>query len=89
MTHKEFYNSKYWEALNSGSFYLTEWVYYTEKEKAEDKAKELIGGYLKKYEYKEACKRWWDSLSNNDKETIQSIPNFDKDVFKDITGITN
>ena len=68
-------------------FILTEWVEYTEEEKKADKAKALIGGYLKKYEYKEACKTWWDKLSDKNKEIIHEIPNFDAEKFYRITGI--
>ena len=81
MSLKEFRKSKYYAALISEPLMLTEWVYYSDEEK------ELIGGYLKKYEYKEACQIWWNSLTDENKKIIQEIPNFDKEVFFDITGI--
>ena len=87
MTVLQFRNSRFYEALNSVPFILTEWVEYTEEEKKADKAKALIGGYLKKYEYKEACKTWWDKLSDKNKKIIQEIPNFDAEKFYRITGI--
>ena len=87
MTPTEFRKSRYYAALNAAPFILTEWIYYTDEEKAEDKAKELIGGYLKRYDYKEACAKWWSALSDKAKETIQQIPNFDADKFEEITGI--
>lgn len=87
MTVLQFRNSRFYEALISVSFILTEWVEYTEEEKETDKAKALIGGYLKKYEYKEACKTWWDKLSDKNKEIIHEIPNFDAEKFYRITGI--
>ena len=87
MTVEEFYNSKYMKALCSAPFILTEWVYYTADEKESDKAKELIGGYLKKYDYKDACRMWWNKLTDDAKKTIQDIPNFDKEKFFKITGI--
>ncbi len=87
MTPTEFRNSKYHRAIRSAPFVLTEWIYYTEEEKANDKAKELIGGYLKKYEWKDACAKWWGELSEESKEIIKSIPNFTKTKFKKITGI--
>ena len=83
----EFVNSNYYNALNSSSFILNEWIYYTEEEKKNDKAKELIGGYLKTYEYKEACKNWWNKMSNDNKNVIKNLPNFDKNIFLEITGI--
>ena len=87
MTVSQFKNSRFYEALISVPFILTEWVEYTEEEKEIDKAKALIGGYLKKYEYKEACKTWWDKLSDKNKEIIHEIPNFDAEKFYRITGI--
>ena len=87
MTPYEFYRSKYYDALSSAPFVLTEWIPYTREEMANDKAKELIGGYLKKYEWKEACAAWWSKLSESAKDTIKEIPGFTKTKFKAITGI--
>ena len=87
MTLYEFINSKYSNALRSVELKLTEWIEYTEEEMKEDKNKRLIGGYLKEYSYKEACANWWDELTEENKEIIKSIPNFDADKFKEITGI--
>jgi len=88
MTTSEFKNSKYSNALTSERLVLIEWINYTEEEKSQDKAKKLIEGYLKKYEYKEACQTWWNKLTKENRTIIQSIPNFDKDIFFEITGIT-
>ena len=79
MTASEFYNSKYYDALISSPFILTEWI--------KDESKGLIGGYLIEYTFEEACKNWWNKMSDNDKEIIKSIPNFNADIFKEITGI--
>ena len=87
MSLRDFYNSEYWKAMCSEPFNLTEWTEYTEEEKETDQEKEKIGGYLKTYTYKEAWANWWDKLSDENKAIIQQIPNFDKEVFKDITGI--
>lgn len=87
MSLEEFIDSEYYEALISAPFVLNEWVYYSKEEKVQDKEKELIGGYLKKHEYKEACQNWWNKLTDENKKIIQEIPNFDKEVFFDITGI--
>lgn len=43
-------------------------------------------GY-KSVNYKEAWAKLWGSLSNDEKIIVQSIPNFDADVFEEITGI--
>ena len=87
MTVSEFYNSKYYRLLVKHNFTLTEWVTYTEEEKKANKEKELIGGYLKKYTFKGACKIWWDKYSDKEKAEFLTIPNFNKAKFKKITGI--
>ena len=87
MTVSEFYNSKYYRLLVKHNFTLTEWVTYTEEEKKANKEKELIGGYLKKYTFKGACKIWWDKYSDKEKAEFLTIPNFNEAKFKKITGI--
>ena len=71
-TLSEFYNSKYYKAICSSNFPLTEWV----------------DGKLKVNTYEVACRRWWQNMSEENKEIIKNIPNFDIDVFCDITGIS-
>ncbi len=43
-------------------------------------------GYLKNA--KPDTQAWWDNLYDEDKEIVKAIPNFDAEVFKEITGIT-
>lgn len=87
MTMSEFMKSEYYYALSSTPFILTRWIKYTEEEKKTDKEKELVGGYLKEYTFYEACQNWWNRMSDKNKEIIKSIPNFDAEIFKEITGI--
>ena len=87
LTYTEFINSEYYRAMCSGKFILTEWVEYTKEEIQANHDKEMIDGYLKVYSYEEACRNWWDSLTEENRKIIQSIPNFDADVFEEITGI--
>ena len=87
MTYDEFYSSKYYDALNSAPFVLTEWHEFTESEKNDSIIRQSIGGKLISYTYEEACANWWNELSQEAKETIQQIPNFDAKIFKEITGI--
>ena len=87
MTMREFVNSKYYVAIISSDFILTEWINYSKEEMEKDESKNLIGGYLKTYSYQEACKNWWNGLSRKNKAIICSMPNFDANVFKEITGI--
>ena len=71
MTVSEFRNSKYYDAMISSSFILTEYL--------DDK--------LVTYRYKEACQKWWDNMGKDNQKIILSIPGFDKKVFENITGI--
>ncbi len=73
MSLGDFRNSRYYGALVSKRFELTWW----------DKESET----LKTRSYKEACKIWWNALTEENKEIIQQIPNFDPEIFFDITGI--
>lgn len=46
----------------------------------------VTNGYLKNA--KPDVQSWWDNLTEEDKETVKAIPNFDAEIFKKITGIT-
>ena len=59
----------------------------SDSEKEEHPYHEATGGYLKVLDYKEAWKEMWKSLSEKEKQSILDLPNFDKDIFFDITGI--
>ena len=69
----------------------TVWInekYMTDSEKEENPTWECTGGYLKIIEAtNEDKQRWWDNLDDEDREEVMSLPNFDKDIFKEITGI--
>lgn len=73
MSLEDFRRSRYYDALVSEPLELT-WC---------DEASEM----LKTRSYKEACAIWWEKLTEENKKIIQQIPNFDADVFFDITGI--
>jgi len=67
------------------------WVYsseMTDKEKKDFPTHETTGGYLKSISMHEAWKNMWGNLSEENKQVFTSLPNFDKDKFKVITGIT-
>lgn len=59
----------------------------SEKEKEIHPEHETLGGYLKEYTYKEMWQNTWKRLTKEEKEIIMQIPNFNKDIFKEITGI--
>jgi hypothetical protein len=59
----------------------------TDKEKAAHPEAETTGGYLKILDNSECAVIWWRGLSDGQKAIITAIPNFDKAIFKEITGI--
>jgi len=66
------------------------WIYsenMTDEEKAAHPEHETTGGYLKTVDFKTACGLMWDNMSDDEKAAVKNIPNFDADVFKEITGI--
>ena len=71
-------------------FNLTEWVYesdMTSQEKIDHTTSRTTGGYLKSYEYKEAFQKSWDEADEEDRAKLFELPNFDAEVFKEISGI--
>ena len=67
-----------------------EWIYakdMTDEEKRKHPEYETAGGYLKSVDiWKDAVDKW-RNLTEKEKAAVMSIPNFDKEIFKDITGI--
>lgn len=59
-----------------------------DEEKSAHPEAKITGGYLKKLDNSESGIIWWRSLNDNQKNIIKSIPNFDAEIFKEITGIT-
>ena len=81
LTLTEFYQSRYYDAILSSDFPLTEW-------EGDEKANENgVDGHVKVNTYEHACRKWWEGMTEVNKKIIKSIPNFDIDVFCDITGI--
>ena len=72
-------------------FDLTVWVSHdtaTEEEKTEHKAEiEICGGFLKKINYKDAWRIAWNRASIEERKELFDLPNWDNQVFKEITGI--
>ena len=68
----------------------TVWIYQsnmTEEKKEQYPSYKTTGGYLKVFTYEEAWKNLWNSITDEEKQEIINIPNFDKNKFKEITGI--
>lgn len=82
--------SKAKELLNTISYNALQWVHsdkMTEEEKEQYPKYKTTGGYLKKLDKIECNQLWWNTLSDCDKNVIKSLPNFDAEIFKEITGI--
>ena len=78
---QEVYDLELWEYFN-----LTEWI---PQDKMTDEEKKLnpqhitLSGYLKTISYKDA----WAKVPKERIDEIKKLKNFDKDVFKEITGL--
>ena len=56
------------------------------KDEQNESAKQM-GGLLKTLTYKEAWKEYWNRASASDKKWFQELPNFNSEIFEEITGI--
>lgn len=66
------------------------WVDYDDMTKEEIKNNpnsKYIKGYMKQIKATKHRQIWWDELSDSERKEVMSLPNFDKDIFKQITGI--
>jgi hypothetical protein len=90
MTYREWMDSYARYLLNQIQKNVVEWVYeddMTDEEKVENPTYKTTGGYLKILDESECAQIWWDGLEDEEKKIIQSIPNFDPDIFRQCTGI--
>ena len=89
-TYRDWFNSRACYLLNQIPKNVVKWVCsenMTDEEKAKYPSHETARGYLKVLDEPDCAALWWGTLDDADKQTIMSIPNFDKAVFKEITGI--
>ena len=89
-TYRDWLNSEARYLMNQIQGDILEWVYLsdmTDEEKVEHPEAETTGGYLKELDNSECAVIWWRSLNQRQKNVIMAIPNFDKAIFKEITGI--
>ena len=88
MTYSDWCSSDAYNVLSN--LVLTQWIDSNEMcqvEKGQHPEYETVGGYLKQWTYQEAWKNFWDELSDGQKEIIFKIPNFNKEKFRQITGL--
>ena len=90
LTYRDWLNSKARYILNQIPSNVLSWICeedMTDDEKEEHPEYTVTGGFLKHIEEETGRQMWWDELSTDEKEVIFNIPNFDKEIFKKITGI--
>lgn len=76
--------------MNSIPNNILDYIYWedmTDIEKAEHPEAKTTGGYLKQLDNFENYSIWWGSLNDEKKNIIKSLPNFNAEIFKEITGI--
>ena len=90
-TYRDWRSSSARDLLCDCPYTKTVWInekYMTDSEKEENPTWESTGGYLKIIEAtNEDKQKWWDNLDDEEREEVMSLPNFDKEIFKEITGI--
>ena len=89
-TYEDWLNSEARYLLNQIPGDVLEYIWLsdmTDEEKAAHPEAETTGGYLKILDNSECAVIWWRGLSDRQKAIITTIPNFDKIIFKEITGI--
>ena len=89
-TYRDWLNSDARYILNRIPGDVLEYIWLqnmTDEEKEEHPEAEVTGGYLKQIDNSKLLSDWWNSLKEKEKAVIKSIPNFDKEIFKEITGI--
>jgi hypothetical protein len=89
-TFRDWWNSEARRLLNKIQKNVLEWIWsddMTDEEKEQHPEYKTTGGYLKELDESECGQIWWNSLSNREKDVIKALPNFDANIFKEITGI--
>ncbi len=90
MYGRDWRNSKANIILNNMPTTTVEWMWseeMTDEEKESHPEYKTANGYLKERNITDTRQSWWESLSDDEKSEIWAIPNFDVDIFKEITGI--
>lgn len=87
----------YQDWLNSDARYILmdcpsnvlEWIWGDDITDEEKKHPEysVTNGFLKHIEKETGRQMWWNNLSERDKNVVKQLPNFNKEIFKEITGI--
>lgn len=76
MLQRDFLNSPAGSVLNR--FDLVSWV---------EDSTQPTGGKLELTDYRKAFRYFWGTLSAEERNLVTSLPNFDADIFEEITGV--
>ena len=89
-TFEQWFNCRARYLLNQIDDFPIEYVRFdsmTDDEKAAHPEAETTGGYLKERTTADNARKWWAELSSDERNVILGLPNFDSEIFKEITGI--
>ena len=90
MTFEEWRSSSACKIMNRVDLQPTVWINeinMTDAEKADHPKFAVTGGYLKIRDNSDSFHKWWNGLTDTEKEIVKGIPNFNPEKFKTITGI--
>ena len=90
MTYREWLKSDARHILNRIPRNVIEWIdkdNMTDEEKSKNPTYHTTGGYLKVLDEFDSAQVYWDSLSDDDKNVVMALPNFDAEIFFQCTGI--
>jgi len=71
-------------------FDVNKWINFedmTDEEKEQIGCSKYTGGYMKKLDYKQAFQESYNKASKEDQQAIKKLPNWDKHIFFEISGI--
>ena len=89
-TFRDWWNSEARSLLNRIQKDVLEWVWsddMTDQEKEDHPEYKTTGGYLKELDESECGQIWWNSLTDREKDIIKGLPNFDPEIFAQVTGV--
>lgn len=89
-TLTDWYRSEARRLLDEIKPNVLNWIWsesMTDEEKEQHPEHKTTGGYLKRFDKSERGQNWWNNLTDDKKNIIKSLPNFDAEIFEEITGI--
>ena len=92
LTYSDWWSSKARRIMDTCPYSYSDFIDsedMTDDEKKNHPEYKTIGGFIKTFVVTNTDKQaWWDKLSEDEKQTIFALPNFDAEKFKNCTGIT-